>query len=84
MVYSPPSLASTRSRSKPPMRGITRSLMMMVGRNSVMRSSASWPSLADAAVKPQVRTSSVNPTRVAGSSSTMSTRSPAVVVISPR
>ena len=61
------------------MRGITRSLMMIDGRNTVIRWSASSPSAAESAVNPQVRTSSVRPTRVLGSSSTIRTRSPVVV-----
>ena len=56
------------------MRGITRSLTMMVGRNSVTFASASSPSAAAATAKPQVRVSSVSPTRADSSSSTISTR----------
>ena len=53
--------------------------MMMVGRNTEMRWSASSPSAAESVMKPQVRTSSVRPSRVEGSSSTIRTRSPEVV-----
>ena len=41
------------------MRGMTRSLMMMVGRKTVMRWSASSPSPAESVMKPHVRTNSV-------------------------
>jgi len=66
------------------MRGMTRSVMMMDGRNAVTCWSASSPSTADCVVKPQVRTSSVNPSRAVGSSSTIRTRSPEVVEIMHR
>ena len=66
----------------PSMRGITRSEMTIDGRNAVIFSSASAPSAASSAVKPHVRTSSVRPLLVAGSSSTMRTRSAACDVCS--
>jgi hypothetical protein len=66
---------SALSSSMPLMFGITRSVTTMDGRKTVTCSSASAPSAADWAVKPQVRTSSVKPLRVAGSSSTIRTRS---------
>src|SRR5438067_75531 len=47
----------------------------MAGRNVVIFSSASSPSAADSARKPQLLTSCSRPTRAAGSSSTISTRS---------
>ena len=46
-MKSPPSSLSARSSSSPPMRGMTRSLMMMDGRKAVMRCSASSPSAAE-------------------------------------
>ena len=57
------------------MRGITRSVITIAGRNVVTFSSASSPSLADSAMKPQLLTSCSSPTRAAASSSTISTRS---------
>ena len=59
------------------MRGITRSVTTIAGRKVVTFRSASSPSSALSATNPHVRTSSVRPTRVAGSSSTIRTRSPA-------
>src|SRR5947208_17113542 len=81
------------------MRGITRSVITMAGRNVVTFSSASSPSLADSATKPQLFTSCSRPTRAAESSSTIRTRSatvlgtvsatvvgdsPSVVIVTPR
>src|SRR5262245_29707579 len=57
------------------MRGMTRSVITIAGRNVVTFSSASSPSFADSAAKPQLFTSCSRPTRAAASSSTMSTRS---------
>ena len=57
------------------MRGMTRSVTTMAGRNEVTFWRPSCPSSAESARKPHVRISSVRPTRVAGSSSTTSTRS---------
>ena len=68
---------SAFSSSMPLMRGITRSVTTIDGRNAVTFSSASAPSAAASAVKPHVRTSSASPLRVAASSSTISTRSAA-------
>ena len=47
------------------MRGITRSEMTIAGRNVVTFSSASSPSAADSARKPQLLTSCSSPTRAA-------------------
>lgn len=78
-VRSPPSSLSERRRSRPPIRDMTRSLMMMDGRKAMIRWSASSPSAAASVVNPHVRTSSVSPSRVVGSSSTTRTRSREVV-----
>ena len=48
------------------MRGITRSVMTIAGRKVVTFSSASSPSAADSATKPQLLTSCSSPTRAAG------------------
>ena len=64
------------------MRGMTRSVITIAGRNVVTFSSASSPSLADSATKPQLLTSCSRPSRAAGSSSTIRTRS-ATVLVSP-
>jgi hypothetical protein len=56
------------------------SVMTIAGRNVVTFSSASSPSLAESATKPQLLTSCSKPTRAAGSSSTISTRSPTALV----
>ncbi len=66
---------SAFSSSMPLIRGITRSVTTIEGRKAVTFSSASAPSAASSAVNPQARTSSVRPLRVAGSSSTIRTRS---------
>src|SRR6185436_3453802 len=68
---------SALSSSMPLMVGITRSVTTIEGRKAVTLSRASAPSAAASAVKPHVRTSSVRPLRVAGSSSTIRTRSAA-------
>src|SRR5262245_846187 len=57
------------------MRGITRSVITIAGRKLVTFSSASSPSLADSAMKPQLLTSCSSPLRADGSSSTINTRS---------
>ena len=59
------------------MRGMNRSLTMIVGWNEATSARAASPSAAASTVKPQVRTSSVRPRRAASSSSTISTRSAA-------
>src|SRR5262245_4953176 len=57
------------------MRGMTRSEITIAGLKDVTLPSASSPSVAESATKPQLLTSCSRPTRAAGSSSTMSTRS---------
>ena len=57
------------------MRGITRSDTIIAGRNEVIFCIASSPLAASSVWKPQALTSSESPTRVAGSSSTIRTRS---------
>ena len=74
-MTSAPCCCSARSSASPSIRGITRSVITIAGRNVVTFSSASSPSLADSATKPQLLTSCSSPTRAAGSSSTISTRS---------
>src|SRR4030095_1238805 len=66
---------SALSSSMPLMLGITRSVMTTEGRKAVTFSRASAPSAAASAVNPHARTSSVRPLRVAGSFSTIRTRS---------
>jgi hypothetical protein len=61
------------------MRGMTRSLMMMDGPERRDTLERFFSVAGRIGAKPQVRTSSVKPSRVLGSSSTINTRSPEVV-----